>query len=213
MKAQILERDLISQARTGDLDAFNELVLQHQDGAYRYAASLVDDHDLADDITQESFIKAFKHIRDLNDDSIRSWLFKIITNTARDHARRNARHPTVPLYLEDDVSGEENDSPAWIIDPDQSVENTVQQHETSRQLYCLLDEMPADFRSVIILVDLQEIGYTEAAAILKIPLGTVKSRLARARMQLRKRLQRGKDKCFGSGRVSLSTAGLRYQCP
>jgi len=207
MKTQTLEKELISQARTGDLDAFNELVQQYQDGAFRYAASLVDDYDLADDITQESFIKAFKHIRDLEGDSFRSWLFKIVTNTARDHARRKARHPMIPLFPEDDDSGDENDSPTWIIDPEQSVESTVQQHEASNQLYCILDEMPADFRSIITLVDLQEIDYTEAATILKIPLGTVKSRLARARMQMRARLQNGMGKCFGSDRMSLAVAG------
>jgi len=196
MKTKTLEQTLIVQAKQGDLEAFNELVLEYQDSLYHYALSLVSDSDQADDIAQETFVKAFQHIGSLQGGSFRAWLFKIATNTTHDMGRRSARHPMIPLYPQDDDTGEENDSPEWIVDPDQSVEKTVQQNETALQLYCLLDELPAGYRSILTLIDLQEMDYSEAAEVLKIPLGTVKSRLARARVQMRNLLQSGAGKCF-----------------
>ena len=87
------------------------------------------------------------------------------------------------------IDDEEFESPAWIADPSASVEDTAQQNEENVRLYQLLDELPIEFRSVITMVDLYEMDYTETAYALGIPLGTVKSRLARARMQLREKLQ------------------------
>ena len=188
MATHPLEKILIEQAQAGDLDAFNQLVLHYQDGLYHYAVSLVNDPDLAEDITQESLIKAFQNIKNLQGYSFRAWLFRIITNTARDLARRIARHPSVSLYPKDG-NGEEVESPEWLIDPTSSVEEIVQGNEFSARLYELLDELPEAYRNVLFLVDVQEMDYIEAAQILNIPLGTVKSRLARARMQMKWRLQ------------------------
>jgi len=188
MATQLSEQNLIQQAQNGDLEAFNQLVLRYQDGIYRYAMSLVNDHDLADDITQESFIKAFHKIKSLNGDSFRPWLFKITTNTVCDNARRSARHPRIPLHPKDE-NGEEVESPKWLIDPNASVEHTVQVNESSTRLYQLLNELPEAYLSILTLIDLQEMDYIEAAKILNIPLGTVKSRLARARLQMKGKLQ------------------------
>jgi len=188
MSTQISEQSLIQQAQNGDLEAFNQLVLRYQDGIYRYAMSLVNDHDLADDITQESFIKAFHKIKSLNGDSFRPWLFKITTNTVRDMARRSARHPMIPLHPKDET-GEDAESPEWLIAPNVSVENTVLANESSARLYQLLSELPEVYRSILTLIDLQEMDYIEAAKILNIPMGTVKSRLARARLHMKGKLQ------------------------
>lgn len=183
-----LEQTLIHQAQSGDLEAFNQLVLHYQDGLYRYAFSLVKDPDIAEDVTQESFVKAFQNIKSLQGTSFRAWLFRIATNTARDMARRSARHPKVSLYARDEY-GEEIESAAWMIDHNAAVEEIVQLNEFSTNLYALLDELPEVYRSILIMVDLQEMDYTEAAEILKVPLGTVKSRLVRARLQMRSKLQ------------------------
>ena len=181
------EKTLIVRSQQGDLEAFNQLVLHYQDGLYRYAMSMVNDSDLAEDVTQESFIKAFQNIKTLYGDSFRAWLFKIATNTAHDITRRTARHPLIPLYPTDE-NDEELESPYWLIDPNFSVEETVQSDETSARLRQLLDELPEVHRNVLTLIDLQDMDYTEAAKILNIPLGTVKSRLARARLQLKLKL-------------------------
>ena len=142
----------------------------------------------ADDITQESFIKAFQHINTFCGSSFRAWLLTIVKNTAHDKRRWNSRHITVSLSPEDNY-GEEIESPAWIVDPNATVEAAVQGNEESRRLYQMLDELPIPYRSVITLIDIYELDYTEAAQILNIPLGTVKSRLARARMQMKHKLK------------------------
>jgi RNA polymerase sigma-70 factor (ECF subfamily) len=87
-----------------------------------------------------------------------------------------------------DDEGEEVESPVWLADPAVSVEGTVEQNEENESLYRMLNELPVVYRNVIMLVDVYEMDYTEAAQVLRVPLGTVKSRLARARMQMKTKL-------------------------
>ena len=182
------EKLLVDKASGGDLEAFNQLVLMYQNMAYHHAYSLLGDPALSEDATQESFIKAFENIAGFRGGSFRAWLLKIVTNSAYDLLRRARRHPTQPLFPEDD-DGEEIESPAWLADPAPSVQATVEQSEQASRLYQLLDELPDVYRSVLTLIDIYELDYTEAARILNVPLGTVKSRLARARLQLQERLE------------------------
>jgi len=199
MTTQPSEKVLITSASNGDFDAFNQLVLTYQNIAYRHASALVDDPDSAEDITQESFIKAFQNIGSFRGGSFRAWLLKIVTNTSYDRSRRIRKHPTFPLYPMGE-DGEEVESPAWTADPSACVETTVQRNEESIHLYRMLDELPAVYRSVITLVDVYELDYVDAAEILHIPLGTLKSRLSRARLQMQDRLQ-------GALHISLALAG------
>jgi len=181
------EPSLILKASNGDLDAFNELVLQYQDLAYHHAYALLGDPAQAEDATQESFIKAFQALNTLRGVSFRGWLLKIVTNSAYDLMRRAQRHPTQALYPEDE-NGEEVESAAWLVDPTSDVQDIVEEHERSSQIYQALDELPEAFRSVLTLIDVNDMDYTEAAEVLGVPLGTVKSRLARARLQMRGKL-------------------------
>jgi RNA polymerase sigma-70 factor (ECF subfamily) len=181
------EPSLILKASNGDLDAFNQLVLQYQDLAYHHAYALLGDPAQAEDATQESFIKAFQALNTLRGVSFRGWLLKIVTNSAYDLMRRAQRHPTQALYPEDE-NGEELESAAWLVDPTSDVQDIVEEHERSSQIYQALDELPEAFRSVLTLIDVNDMDYTEAAEVLGVPLGTVKSRLARARLQMRGKL-------------------------
>lgn len=181
------EPSLILKASNGELDAFNELVLQYQDLAYHHAYALLGDPTQAEDATQESFIKAFQALNTLRGVSFRGWLLKIVTNSAYDLMRRAQRHPTQALYPEDE-NGEEVESAAWLVDPTSDVQDIVEEHERSSQIYQALDELPEAFRSVLTLIDVNDMDYTEAAEVLGVPLGTVKSRLARARLQMRGKL-------------------------
>ena len=180
------ERILTAQAAVGDLEAFNQLVLMYQNLAYNHAYALLEDPALSDDATQESFVKAFENISSFRGGSFRAWLMKIVTNSAYDLLRRSQRHPTQPLFPQDD-DGEEIESPAWLIDPGAAVEAAVEQKQEAKCLYQLLDDLAEPYRSVLTLIDIHELDYTEVAQILNIPLGTVKSRLARGRMQIAKK--------------------------
>lgn len=181
------EEALITAASNSDLDAFNQLVLSHQDLAYQHAYSLLGDTALAEDVTQESFIKAFQGLKTFRGGSFRGWLLRIVTNSAYDILRRSQRHPTQPLFPEDD-NGEELESAPWLADPAASVQNTVEQKELSEELRTLLEQLPDAYRSVLTLVDIYQFDYVEAAETLRIPIGTVKSRLARARLHMKEKL-------------------------
>ena len=182
------EESLIQRARTGNLDAFNELVLVYQDMACSHAYAMLGDGDLAEDAAQESFIKAFQALNQFRGGSFRGWLLKIVTNSAYDLVRRHRRHPARPLFPEDGY-GEEVESPSWIADPAPSVQATVEKNELSQDIYRMMDELPDVYRSVLTLIDLYELDYSDAARALKVPIGTIKSRLARARLQMQAKLK------------------------
>lgn len=192
---QYSEEMLIITASKGDLDAFNELVLTYQNIAYYHAYALLRDPALAEDATQDSFIRAFQNMPGFRGGSFRAWILKIVTNAAYDMLRRSQRHPTQSLYPEDEY-GEEIETPAWLADTTTSVQDTVEQSEFSRDLYQLIDELPAVYRTVLALVDLHELDYAEVADALKIPLGTVKSRLARARYRISEKLCSTKNRQY-----------------
>ena len=181
------EESLLNLAAKGSLDAFNELVLTYQDIAYHHAYALLRDPALAEDATQDSFIRAFQAMAGFRGGSFRAWILKIVTNSAYDMLRRSKRHPTQALYPEDEY-GDELETPVWLADTSSSVQDLVEQSEFSQHLYQLIDELPAAFRTVLTLVDLHELDYAEAAESLKIPIGTVKSRLARARLKISEKL-------------------------
>jgi RNA polymerase sigma-70 factor, ECF subfamily len=181
------ESDMVASAAHGDLEAFNQLVLKYQDLVYSVARSILNDDASAEDAAQETFISAFQHVRAFRGGSFRGWLLRIATNTCYDFLRSQRRRPTVPLYPID-ADGKEIESVPWLADPHPSAQAKLESDEFSQTIYRWLDELPEAFRSVINLVDVNGVDYVEAAQALGIPVGTVKSRLARARLRMRDRL-------------------------
>lgn len=186
------EDELVAMASKGDSNAFNQLVVIYQNIAYNLASALIGDPDRADDITQESFIKAFRNISRFQGGSFRSWLLRIVTNTSYDLFRRFRAHPEQSLFPMD--ANNEEMEPAWLADQAVSVERTVEYNEEVKRLYQIMDELPTAYRSVLTLIDLYEYEYEEAARILRVPVGTIKSRLARARLQMQRKVQ-GNSEC------------------
>jgi len=179
---------LVLAASKGDLEAFNQLVLRYQDLAYHHAYSLMGDPDSADDVAQESFVRAFQGLNGFRGGSLRSWLLRIVTNCAYDILRRSRRHPLQPLYPEDD-NGEELESAPWLADLFASVQDAVERAELSEEIRSLIEQLPEVYRNVLTLVDIYQFDYLEAAQTLRVPIGTVKSRLARARLQMKEMLK------------------------
>jgi RNA polymerase sigma-70 factor (ECF subfamily) len=182
------EHVLVAKATDGDLEAFNQLVSRYQDIVFQHAHALLGDLGPAEDAAQEAFLKAFQNIASFRGGSLRAWLLTIVTNIAYDFLRRSKSHPTQPLFPEGEDE-EQVESPAWLADPSASVQEKVETNELSRDIYRALDALPDIYRSVLTLIDLYEFDYTVAAQALQVPIGTVKSRLARARLQLKKQLQ------------------------
>lgn len=182
------ETGLIQAARQGDLDAFNRLVLAYQDLVYNQAYRMMGEADSAEDATQEAFISAYRNLRSYRGGSFRGWLLRIVTNACYDELRRRQRRPTVPL--EPLAWGEEEiESPSWTADPGELPEETVARGELGMAIQNCLNELPDEFRTVVVLVDVQGFDYKEASDVVGKPVGTIKSRLSRARVRLRECLQ------------------------
>jgi RNA polymerase sigma-70 factor (ECF subfamily) len=179
---------LIQAARQGDLDSFNRLVLAYQDLVYSQAMRMMGDPEASEDAAQDAFIAAFRKLDTYRGGSFRAWLLRIVTNLCYDELRRRKRRPTTPLEPFDNEE-EEIESPRWLSDPGETPEEATEQAELANALRHCLNDLPPDFRSIVILVDIQGLDYAETAQAIGKPLGTVKSRLARARMRLRDCLQ------------------------
>jgi len=205
------EELLIDQASLGDLDAFNQLVLHYQDMIYHHCLVLLGDPSSADDAAQESFIKAFQGLSGFRGGSFRNWLLRIATNSAYDFLRRIKRSQSLPLFPEDD-NGDEMESPTWIVDPHQSPHFMIERNEFSDNLYRMISELPSAYRNVLTIIDVQELDYSTAAEVLGIPLGTVKSRLARAREQMRRKLQDDNVNFFIRCNSMVSTVATQCEC-
>lgn len=182
------EAALIQDARRGDLDSFNRLVLAYQDMVYNQAYRLMGEPQAAEDATQEAFLSAYRNLKSYRGGSFKAWLLRIVTNASYDELRRQKRRPTTPLEPLD-AEDEEIESPQWLADPSESPEEAAERSELGRALQDCLQGLPPEFRAVVLLVDIQGLDYSEASQAVGKPLGTVKSRLARARLRLRDCLQ------------------------
>lgn len=182
------ESALIQDAQRGDLEAFNRLVLAYQDAVYNTALRILGDEDQAADATQEAFISAFRAINSYRGGSFKAWLLRTVTNACYDELRRQKRRPSTPLEPETE-DDEEIESPRWLADGAMTPEQRAETAELERAIQECLNALPTDFRAVVVLADVQGMNYAEVAAIVRTPLGTVKSRLARARLRLRECLQ------------------------
>lgn len=185
------EAALIAAARQGDLGAFNQLVLAYQKLVYHQALTLLRDTMLAEDVTQEAFIQAYRKIDQYHGGSFRAWLLRIVTNGSYDEIRRRKRQPAQLLFmLIASVDEGENEPLDWLPSPGNSVEELVERGELRAILRSHLEALPDGYRSVVELVDVLGLNYEETAEALAVPLGTIKSRLARARQLLRRRVLR-----------------------
>ena len=176
------DKHIVAQARRGDLSAFEELVTRYEKRVYAIALRSSGSPEDAADITQEVFLKAWRSMESFRGDSgFSTWLFRITMNMCVDHARRRQTQPqTQPL-----VQGEEDDErpiPDTAPTPEEHLENS----ELGRELAAALDEVSDEHRRIVLLRDVSGMSYTEIAEVLEISEGTVKSRLSRARIALRK---------------------------
>ncbi len=184
------ETALIHSAQNGDLDAFNTLILHYQDSVFHTALRVIGDEDLAQDAAQEAFISAFRNISAFRGGSFKAWLMRMVTNACYDEFRRQKRRPTTPLEPDaKQADGEEMESPRWLADPNMTPAERSEADELEHAIQHCLDTLPTDFRTVVVLADIQGMDYSEVAAASKVPLGTIKSRLARARLRLRECLR------------------------
>jgi RNA polymerase sigma-70 factor, ECF subfamily len=177
------EYEWIQSAMTGSLAAFNHLVSLHQDSLYGWVFSLVKDEAQAEDITQSTLITAYEKLHSFRNGSFKAWLYTIARNRSYDELRRKKHHL---LFSLDNTLEYARDR--WELLPDFAPlpEETLVASEQSQLIEQILMSLPDIYREVIRLVDMDGLDYGDAAEVLNLPLGTVKSRLARARMRMRR---------------------------
>lgn len=178
------EASLIRQAQGGDARAFNGLVRAHQTVAYNVAYRILGDSDSAADVTQDAFLHAFKALNDFQGGSFRAWLIRITTNAAYDHLRYKQRRPATSLeeMLPDPDMA---DPPPALTDHGEGPEDFTLREELGEVMKRGLDTLPPDQRVTLVLSDIQGYSYEEIANMTGVELGTVKSRLSRARARMR----------------------------
>jgi len=174
---------LIQAAQRGDLNAFNELVLHYQSQVYNLAYRIMGEGDAAADATQEAFISAYRALGGYRGGSFRAWLMRIVTNACYDELRRRKRRPASSLealYVTDAAPEAE-----YFVNGGEKPEAYAQRQDLHRALHAGMQTLPADQRAVLVLSDVQGYDYQEIAQITGVALGTVKSRLSRARAKMR----------------------------
>lgn len=185
------ETELIGLAQQGDLLAFNRLITANETRLFNLAYRIMGDQSDAADATQEALISAFRNLGRYRGGSFRAWLMRIVTNACYDELRRRRRRPS--LSMED--MGEETMEADGLEDgllhaPQEGPEASAMRSELARAIQDCLDHLPDEFRAVAVLADVQGYEYSDVAAVVGKPVGTVKSRLSRARARMRDCLQR-----------------------
>lgn len=175
------EQDLIARAVEGEPQAFNLLVVKYQNMAYSVAYRMLHDADAAADVVQDSFIKAFRALENFQGGNFRSWLMRIVVNTCYDVLRAQQRRATDSL---DDLLVDHDHVPS-LVDRAESPESYAERMELNRFLETAIQALPPQQRLVLVLCDIHGYAYEEIAEIADLPMGTVKSRISRARMRLR----------------------------
>src|SRR5512147_645207 len=181
------ESALIQSARKGNLDAFNTLVLTYQHQVYNLAYRIMGEEAAASDARQEAFISAYKNLKSFRGGSFKSWLLRIVTNACYDELRHRKRRPATSL--DELTGGEEGEAEFDVPSTEDGPETIAQRHELAALLQRGITVLPDDQRIVLVLSDVQGMSYEEIAEITNSNLGTVKSRLSRARGKLREYLQ------------------------
>ena len=181
------ERELTARVKAGDEAAERALYDAHVDRVYWVAYRMSGRHDLAQDFTQDVFIRAFDRIADFRGDApFGAWLHTIATRLGIDHHRRNRARLVSLTQPEEGTSGEERTID--LEDPTAGPEEEAEQSELARRLEALVMELPPDSRAAILLRHQHDLPYEEIAQALGAPLGTIKAWIHRARLMLKEKL-------------------------
>lgn len=185
-----VERGLLQRARRGDADAFAALVEPHQRQIFNLALRLIGDRDLAADLTQDALLRAYLGLARFRGESrVGTWLARITHNACLDALRWRSRHPQ--QSLDDGAPGTGAALLQGLADAAPGPEAEVLRRESEGRLLAALETLDPEFRAAVVLRDIQGMSYEEAAAVAGVPVGTLKSRLHRARTRLRELLAPG----------------------
>lgn len=180
----VTDQEIVARARAGDQQAFEQLVQDNQNKVYSLAFRLVGDREEASDLAQEAFLKAWQGLSSFQgESSFTTWIYRLTTNVCIDYLRRQKRRQgaSTAVSLDDEDSG-------WVepVDWTQDPHGQLEQSERGQALARGLEQLPDHQRQALALRELSGLSYQEIAQTMDLDLGTVKSRIARARLTLRK---------------------------
>ena len=183
------ESALVTRAKAGDMDAFSELVRHYERRVFRMAKQITQNDDDAEDVLQETFLKAYTHLDDFQGNSkFYTWLVRIAVNEALMKLRKRRSDRTVPLDEPIDTGEDEmvREIAVWDEDPEQA----YSREELAELLNQAVESLKPAYRTVFILRDIEGLSIEETAEVLGLSISAIKSRLLRARLQLREKLTR-----------------------
>lgn len=180
------ELELVERSKGGDVSAFEELVVMYQKQIYNLGFRMMGSEEDACDVTQEAFLKAYKSIKRFNGkSSFGTWVYRIAVNVCIDELRKRKKVKLYPVAHNDNL---EERGFKLITDTDELPEEKMERQEVRKQVHRAINRLGEEHRAIIILRDIQGKSYQEIADILGLNLGTVKSRISRARQNLKEEL-------------------------
>ena len=186
-KFKLSDEKLILRFQEGDINAYNELVKRYKDRLLNFVFRYFNNREQAEDVVQDTLIKLYTHASYYkNIAKFSTWIFTIAKNNALTELRKNKRKQTDSLWTDDGKVIDINSN-------DQTLDRKVQNEIDVDQLNKFLYENPENFRMAVVLRDFQELSYDEISKILEIPIGTIKSRINRGRIQLAEKMKHFKE--------------------
>lgn len=186
------EKKLIFKAKNGSMEAFEALVIEHEEIVYNIIYRIMNNQEDTYDLSQETFIKAYTKLNQFNEGSkFSTWLYRIATNTSLDELRRRKGKET--FSSDQTIGGSEGEIVPQYIDETENVELQVVNKEQKEIIEAALGEVNESHRTILILRDMQGLSYEEISDLLDLSLGTVKSRISRARQEMKKVLMQNKE--------------------
>ena len=199
-----MDTELVRKAAAGDSDAFEQLVLSYEKPIYNLCLRMCGNADDAMDLTQETFLKAWRSLGSFRADAAFStWLYRLCSNLCIDHLRREQKRKILPLQVEDS-DGDER--PLDVPDPAAGPEERLSAQEDRQQVAAALQSLEPEYREALTLRVLHDLSYADIAAVLQVREGTVKSRIARAREKMREAMQK-----LGNKSTSPSSKQTRHE--
>ncbi len=196
------DEELVISSRNGDIDAFEELVNRYERKIYTIAYRLIGNPDDASDLTQEAFLKAFQGLKNFRgDSSFQTWMSRIVTNVCRDELRRRYCKPVE--HLEETIILEEGEVTRQVASQDPGPEELYEKKELQELIQEMINTLTPEFRMALILRDIQGYSYEEISEQLNCSIGTVKSRINRARNYLKKKLVNEREQKKHEKRLSV----------
>lgn len=179
---------LIKRSQKGDINSFEELIKEYKKIAFNIALKILKNKEDAEDISQEALIKVYKNIDRFNmDSSFKTWLYRIVVNTCLDHVRKNKENP---ISIDQPIRSGHDEFYMDVEDYRPTPQEILETKLTQKMVMDAVNELEDDFKSIIILRDINDFSYEEISEILECNIGTVKSRISRGRQKLKEILEK-----------------------